>query len=60
MVAELAQNPAVTDPAARELLTGPGLLSAQSQGFATAGVLASGLYLLAAGAMVLAVRRRER
>ncbi len=60
VVAELAQNPAVTDPAARELLTGPGLLSAQSQGFATAGVLASGLYLLAAGAMVLAVRRRER
>ena len=58
IVADLANNPLVTDPAARELLTGPGLLAAQSQAYATAGLFAAGLYVLAAVAMSLAIRRR--
>ena len=59
IVDELADSPLLSDPAARELLTGPGLLQAQSQALATAGVLAALLYLGAATSMWLAMRRRR-
>lgn len=60
VVTELADSPLVTDPVARELLTGEGLQSAQSQAFATAGLISAGLYASAALVMFVAVRRRSR
>lgn len=58
IVTELANNELVTDPVARELLTGSGLFAAQSQACATAGLLAAGLYVSAALDMSVAIRRR--
>lgn len=60
IVTELADSPLVTDPAARELLTGPGLLTAQSQAFGTAGLISAGLYTSAALVMWVAIRQRNR
>ena len=60
VVTELADSPLVTDPAARELLTGPGLLTAQSQAFGTAGLISAGLYASAALVMWVAVLQRNR